>query len=440
MRRLVAIAQAVAIPVVVLALSKLHAGVVADDPYDFTASSRLTWAIGYVALLALSAYAVGLPSLVQGAKGAILAATGSVALAGVGISAVQLALGDALLPRFVVFGSALVLIPVLVTFAIIGARTRERAALRDRILFVGGVAEAAQLQQDLHGDVERPAVLLNAATIDEIVSTDRSASLVERLDAVEANLLVLDVSAQAHPAVVAQAAAAHERGIRVRTLSLFYEEWLGKLPLSELERVSLLFDVGELHRARYARVKRLLDLAVALAGFIVLALAVPVVLIGNAIVNRGPLFFRQERVGKGGEPFTILKFRTMRDGCSDGTWTTEHDPRVTRFGRILRVTHVDELPQALNILRGDLSLVGPRPEQTRYVEELSEKLPFYKLRHLVRPGLTGWAQVKYGYAGDDRDALEKLQYEFFYLRRQGLALDARIAARTLQHLTSRGGR
>jgi lipopolysaccharide/colanic/teichoic acid biosynthesis glycosyltransferase len=152
------------------------------------------------------------------------------------------------------------------------------------------------------------------------------------------------------------------------------------------------------------------------------------------------LLFRQVRVGKEGVPFTILKFRTMRsDATDDGTWTAPDDHRITPFGRFLRRSHVDELPQAWNILRGELSIVGPRPEQPRYVEELTDKLPFYSLRHLVRPGLTGWAQVKYGYAGDHQDALEKLQYEFFYLRHQGLALDARVLLRTLRSMTGGSG-
>ena len=118
----------------------------------------------------------------------------------------------------------------------------------------------------------------------------------------------------------------------------------------------------------------------------------------------------------------------------------EHDPRVTAFGRVLRRSHLDELPQVLNILRGELSVVGPRPEQPHLVAELSAKLPFYRLRHLVRPGLTGWAQVKYQYAGTDVEALEKLQYQFFYLRRQCLALDVRIVGRTVRSVIGRDGR
>jgi lipopolysaccharide/colanic/teichoic acid biosynthesis glycosyltransferase len=226
-------------------------------------------------------------------------------------------------------------------------------------------------------------------------------------------------------------------------LSLFYEEWLGKLPVSELERVSLFFDIGELHRARYGRAKRVLDFGLGLAGLVPLALCVPVVVVGNLLGNRGPLFYRQDRVGRFDSRFSILKFRTMVAGADGGQpieWTTEDDPRITSFGRVLRRTHLDELPQVVNILKGDLSVVGPRPEQPHYVAELEEKLPFYALRHLVRPGLTGWAQVIYGYAGDETDALEKLQYEFFYLRHQGIGLDLRIVGRTIRSVLGSQGR
>jgi lipopolysaccharide/colanic/teichoic acid biosynthesis glycosyltransferase len=121
-------------------------------------------------------------------------------------------------------------------------------------------------------------------------------------------------------------------------------------------------------------------------------------------------------------------------------WTAEDDPRITPFGRLLRRSHVDELPQLVNVLRGDLAVVGPRPEQPQYVRELTGKIPFYDLRHRVRPGLTGWAQVKYGYAGNESDALQKLQYEFFYLRHQSLTLDLRVVARTLRSVLKLHGR
>ncbi len=164
--------------------------------------------------------------------------------------------------------------------------------------------------------------------------------------------------------------------------------------------------------------------------------------LANLAGNRGPLLYRQERVGKGGR--TVHAAQVPHDGAQARRvwreWTTEDDPRITPVGRILRRTHLDELPQVLNILRGDLGVVGPRPEQPHYVAELTDKLPFYRLRHLVRPGLTGWAQVKYGYAGSESDALEKLQYEFWYLRHQSLRTDARIIGRTARSVLGSEGR
>src|SRR5439155_21033695 len=153
-----------------------------------------------------------------------------------------------------------------------------------------------------------------------------------------------------------QAAVLHEAGVRVRTLTLFYDEWLGKLPVWELERVSLMFDIGELHRARYGRLKRLFDLVIGLAGLLALLVAIPFVVVGDVVANRGPLLYRQARVGKNGAIFQIVKFRTVRPagGEMPSEWTAEDDPRITPFGRLLRRSHVDELPQLLNVLRGDL--------------------------------------------------------------------------------------
>ncbi len=253
--------------------------------------------------------------------------------------------------------------------------------------------------------------------------------------------MVLDREAQADEHIVAQAALLHERGARVRTVSLFYEQWLGKIPLWELERVSLMFDIGEVHRDSYSRLKRLIDIALAAVCLPVLLVAIPCVAVANLLGNRGPLFFRQQRVGKSGKQFTIWKFRTMRDAPGARTyWTSDDDPRITRVGRILRSTHADELPQLLNVLKGDLSMVGPRPEQPAYVAELVDKVPFYDLRHLVRPGMTGWRQVKFGYAGSEAEALEGLQFDFFYLRRQSLVFDLRIIGRTLRSVVRRQGR
>jgi len=423
---------------VVLGLGKAHA---MENGYDLTQSFRFTWSLAYIVLLVACAYAVGLPELGGTRRGVILAAVGSTAAAAVGISLLQLLVGSALLPRFVVFAAPAVLLPWSVLCADLARDGWARDSRRDTVVVVAGLAAAAALAAQLQADPERPAVV--ACVLEPRSAAQCRLGARPLVDAVEANgatAVVLDRAAQADDSIVAQAAELHEAGVRVRTLSLFYEQWLGKLPMAELERVSLMFDIGEIHRARYGRMKRILDVLAGAAGVVALIAMTPVVAVGNLFGNRGSLLYRQSRVGKNGRVFEILKFRTMRPGPQSTEWTTTDDPRITPFGAWLRRTHLDELPQVVNILRGHLSVVGPRPEQPRYVETLETKLPFYRLRHLVRPGLTGWAQVKYDYGATDGDALEKLQYEFYYLRHQGLALDLRIVGRTLRSVVGRGGR
>lgn len=424
--------------VTVLGWGKYHAASIGH--YDFTNSYRFAWSIGYVVLLCVAAYGIGLPDLPRGLRAALLSSLGASAAAALGISVAQLVFGSLLMPRFVVAASAMVLVPFYALCARLAAGGRERQEDRDKVVAVVTPEEAVVLADDLSRYPERSASLTWVLRFEEAKAEGEHTPLIDTVDEVGATVVVLDRAAQGDDTIVNQAASLHEQGVRVRTLPLFYDEWLGKLPISELERVSLMFDIGEVHRARYGRLKRLIDVLVGAVALIPLALAIPFVALGNLLANRGPVFYTQPRVGKNGEPFTIIKFRTMRPGTATSEWTQLDDPRVTPFGRLLRLTHVDELPQAVNIVRGDLALVGPRPEQPKYVAELASTIPFYNLRHLVRPGLTGWAQVKYAYGASELDAMEKLQYEFFYLRHQGLTLDLRIIGRTIRSVIGGRGR
>ena len=421
---------------VVFGLGKFHAAEIGF--YDFTDSYRFSWSIAYVVMLAVAAYGVGLPDLPRSAYQAMGSAFGAALLAAVGISAVQLVMGSQLLPRFVVFWSMLFLVPLWALTGFLAARDRRRQRARDRVLLVASSEDADRLAADMKKNPERRATIVDVLKPSEagggrVVAAAKSSG---------ASLVVLAREALNDDAVIEQVADLHEHGIRVRTLTLFYDEWLAKLPLSELERVALMFDIGELHRARYGRFKRGMDLLVALVALPAFVLSIPLVLLGDVVANRGPLFYRQRRVGRNNEEFTIWKYRTMRASSDNAPsdWTTENDPRITRFGRVLRKTHVDELPQAINLLRGEISTVGPRPEQPQYVAQLSESIRFYRLRHLVRPGITGWAQVKYDYGSTEIDAMEKLQYEFWYLRHQSLNLDLRVVGRTIRSFVRGGGR
>ena len=159
------------------------------------------------------------------------------------------------------------------------------------------------------------------------------------------------------------------------------------------------------------------------------------------MTSKGPIFFKQTRVGAGGRLFKVVKFRTMRiDAEAAGAkWATKDDPRVTSIGRFMRKTRIDEVPQLWNILCGDMSFVGPRPERPEFVPMLSENLPFYYLRHLIRPGLTGWAQVRYGYGATMAEAREKLEYDLYYIKHQSLGLDLIVMFETIKTIVRRRG-
>lgn len=430
---------------VVFDLAVVHAHFIGHYPLSIDDSTRLMWDGAYAVLLALGAYAAGVTEPPRRLAEAVTASATAVAVGAGGMSLVQLASGSAVLPRFVVFGSAAILAPGYVVLARLVDRLRLQHESLDRVVAVCGADEAAALEHDLARAAERPARLVGTLSAAEARPGGSDQPLVTLAVERSATVLVLDRAAQTDEAVVAQAATLHRQGVRVRTLTLFYDQWLGKLPIGELEQVSLMFDIQELHGRQYARLKRFVDVVVATVGCLLLVAVVPVVAVADLVGNRGPLLFRQRRVGRGGQEFTMLKFRTMGPPLpgvagEEATWTTPDDPRLGRVGRWMRRTHVDELPQLLNVLRGELSLVGPRPEQPCYVEELRHKIPFYDVRHLVHPGLTGWAQVKFSYGASVADALEKLQYEFFYLRHQGLLLDARILTRTLRSVAAGRGR
>ncbi len=439
MRRLPAALLPIGIAAIVGGLGLVHSRI-AVPSYTF-GGARLSWSVGFAAMLWLAAYAVGLPDVPRLRRQVVAASVAASMLGTLAIAFAQTVVGAPLLPRMVVFGTVVASSGWFLVVAKLSRWSRRVVDERDRVVVVGEAESVAQLRAELDTARSRPVLVATADPAEMTPSPVSPAPLVGTADDAGATVIVLDRTAQMNQGIVDQAALLHESGIRVRTLSLFYEQWLDRLPVSELERVSLMFDIGELHRQRYARRKRILDVTVALAGLPLLVALVPIVWLGNRAGNRGALLFRQPRVGKGGREFDILKFRTMSGPCfGAGEWTDDDDPRITRFGRVLRRTHVDELPQLVNILRGEVSVVGPRPEQPHYVRELAAKLPYYDLRHLVQPGLTGWAQVNQGYAASDADALEKLQYEFWYLRHQSLAMDLRILFRTVRSVVRGRGR
>lgn len=234
------------------------------------------------------------------------------------------------------------------------------------------------------------------------------------------------------------------RGINFDHLASVYEEYTGKIAVENLRPSWLIFSSG-FQKSRLVRgVKRAMDIAAALIG---LALGVPLMLVialAVRVTSRGGVFYHQERVGQDGRPFTVHKFRSMREDAEAATgavWAADGDDRVTPVGRFLRRTRLDELPQLWNILRGEMSLVGPRPERPHFVSQLTREIPFYGQRHVVKPGLTGWAQVRYTYSASVEDAMQKIQYDLFYIKNISIALDLFILLATIKTvIRGRGAR
>ena len=237
------------------------------------------------------------------------------------------------------------------------------------------------------------------------------------------------------PALMTALIACSEQGVRVTTMAAFYERLFSRLPVTHLGGdVTQVLNMHEATTDRfYLLFRRIMDLLLCIPMLLVLALVMPVIALANRFCVPGPLFYRQTRIGQGGRAFAIVKFRTMlpnAEAVTGAVWAADNDPRITPVGRWLRKTRLDEIPQVLNILAGQMSFIGPRPERPEFVEDLVTHLPFYRARHGIRPGLTGWAQVQYGYGNNVDDARMKLEYDLYYLKHMNVLIDLQILVRT----------
>ena len=362
----------------------------------------------------------------------VVAATLPAAMLGVAVvTAVHAILGMAVAPLAVLLSLALTVAAVCAAAAARAVELRLRRASR-KVFLIASEEQRHDLQRQAlrHGDMQ---VVGFARSAEILAGRYSPAGLVEAIVEAGATSLVLSAESARDERVCAAASLCNLQGQRVRTLERFYEEQFKRVSLSELTPSWFLFDIAEIHRPRlYARSKRAAELLAAAIGLLVTAPLMAAVAIAVRLSGPGPALFRQQRVGLAGEPFTMLKFRTMSmgDPSAQASWAAGEQARITPLGRRLRRYRIDELPQLWNVLRGQLSLIGPRPEQVALVERLERQIPFYGARHVVRPGLTGWAQVNCGYGGSLEGTLEKLQFDLYYVKHQSLRLDLLILAST----------
>ena len=316
-------------------------------------------------------------------------------------------------------------------------------SLAARVLVIGAGEEAVGLEGALEGfrhgkpdivafypvpgrDVAVPASRL-------VASGEGLAAEVRRLRVTEIIVAVRDQRGGAVP--MDELLKCRLAGVPVHTLEGFYERLRGRVPVETLKASWLVY--GEGFRQNWWRSfeKRAVDVVVSLALLVVTLPLLVATAVAIAVGSGFPVLYRQRRIGRGGKPFEMWKFRSMRqDAEADGAarWAQPGDPRVTRVGRFIRKARIDELPQLFNVLKGDLSLVGPRPERPEFVDGLAKEIPFYNVRHSVKPGITGWAQVRYAYGASSLDAKKKLEYDLYYVKNHALLLDILILVETVR--------
>jgi len=299
--------------------------------------------------------------------------------------------------------------------------------LQRRILVIGGSDASAAVRA-----INRKGAG-DASVIGAITSTDANAGLLNRVKAMDVTEIV--VADRSTPLPVTALLDCKAAGIRIIDALDFGEQETDKVDLENLYPARFVFARNSGYAPWSMWSKRFLDIAISGAALLALSPVLLLAALAIRLDSPGGVFYRQTRVGLNGAPYEIVKFRSMRSDAEVAgkpQWAQENDTRVTRVGRFLRQTRIDELPQILNILRGEMSLVGPRPERPFFVEQFEEKMPFYAERHRVKPGLTGWAQIKYRYGATEEDAAEKLRYDLYYVKNFNVLLDIFILMRTVR--------
>lgn len=343
----------------------------------------------------------------------------------------------------VVITSLCLVLGALLVWRLVFNRVSGVHHLEERILFVGTGSAARTVAREILSQHDFPYRIVG------FVDDDRSApgrlaarplvlgpleSIPELVQRHDVTRIVVGLSDRRGHLPLQELLQAKLAGIRVEEASATYERLTGKVLVDTLRPSWLIFSDGFRVSRATRTLKRLGDVVFAIFGLAVGAPLMALTALAVALESGHPVLYRQVRVGQFGRPFTLFKFRSMRHDAESGTpvWATDGDDRVTRVGRFMRKTRLDELPQLWNVLRGDMSFVGPRPERPFFVEQLTARIPFYLQRHAVKPGVTGWAQVKYRYGSSVEDALEKLRYDLYYIKNLSLFFDLTILFDTVK--------
>lgn len=352
--------------------------------------------------------------------------------------------------RAELWGGSLIALAGLLSWRTVYHAILPLPAVRKRVLIVGGGERGEHIAEEVRkhptlgyevvafvGSGEAAQNLGNARTVN--LSGWRHLATVS--DELDIDSIVLAMEGLLPEDVMMAVGDCVEAGYEILNVAQLYERLCGRVPVRYINHSWFIHELNEANRGLYVLAKRMLDVGISLAGLLATGVLLPFLAILIKLDSPGPIFYSQERVGKQGKPFRIYKFRTMRtDAEANGAvWARVNDNRVTRLGNFLRRTRLDELPQFLNVLRGEMSLVGPRPERPEFVHQLAGQIPFFNRRHMVLPGLTGWAQVNYPYGASIEDSYEKLQFDLYYIKNRSVFLDLEIMLRTISVVMRKTG-
>ena len=392
-----------------------------------------------IAMIAVGAYGIEALNSLRFALARLLVA---ISLGIIALSAIFFLVPELSLWRSNLFYSMIIATVLLFGMRILLGKTLGGAAFKRRLVVLGAGSRAQRIK-DLARDPGSGFVVVGYIAmndgrqeIPEAINRDAIYNLADHVVLLNASEVVLALEERRNALPLDDLLRIKTTGVHVNDLSTFLERETGRVDLDSVNPSWLIFSDGFSSGRRISSaLKRLFDIAASLALLIITAPIILITAIAIKLESKGPAFFRQKRVGQYGQEFELVKLRSMRDDAEkDGqaVWAQENDPRVTRVGKLIRKLRIDELPQAWTVLKGQMSFVGPRPERKQFVDDLATKMPYYAERHMVKPGITGWAQVNYPYGASLEDARHKLEYDLYYAKNYTPFLDLLILLQTVR--------
>jgi sugar transferase (PEP-CTERM system associated) len=345
-------------------------------------------------------------------------------------------------PKFLLGGDSSVLGLVILTFALFGWRLGygwlvQLPMLVERVYVLGASESAQRLVQGLRKNPEIGVEIASwtGKLEGEVTRESVAAHMMEMVKKEKVHRVIVAMPDRRGTIPMKELLELRMQGVKIEEAASWLEKISGKIEVGNLNPSWLVFNEGFRRGTPFLLVRRAFSVIISLIGLILALPLIPLVMLAVRLDSKGPVFYTQTRVGKGGRLFKVVKFRTMRQDAESGTgaqWAANNDPRITRVGKFLRTSRLDEIPQMWCVLKGDMAFVGPRPERPEFIEMLQEEIPFYFVRHMVRPGVTGWAQIKYKYGSTVEDAREKLQYDLYYIKNASIGLDLVILFLTVK--------